>query len=221
MTPSDPPPADPTSRVTVAAFDFDETLTRADSVVPFLRRLTGTRSLAVRSMARAHRIGPALARRDRDRLRGVATDLGFAGRTIADVDRLAAVYADQLCRVGLRDDTVARLRWHIDVGHRVVIVSASYEAYLVPVGRRLGVDAVLGTRLEVEAGTCTGRLEGPNCRGPEKAVRLRAWFDQQRLDREHLTLWAYGDSNGDRELLAMADHPVWVKGPLASVAPTS
>ncbi len=221
MTRSDPPLADPTSSVTVAAFDFDETLTRADSVVPFLRQLAGTRSLAVRSMMRAHRIGPALARRDRDRLRAIATALGFADRSIVDVAALAAAYADRLCGFGLRDDTVGRLRWHVDVGHRVVIVSASYEAYLVPVGQHLGVDAVLGTRLELDAGICTGRLDGPNCRGPEKVARLRAWLDQQRIEREHLTLWAYGNSTSDRELLAMADHPVWVKGPLASVAPTS
>ncbi len=211
----------PPSSVTVAAFDFDETLTQSDSVVPFLRLLAGGRSLAVRTLARAHQIGPALARRDRDRLRAVATELAFAGRQIRDVERLAATYADELCRAGLRPDTLDRMRWHLEAGHRVVIVSASYECYLESVGRHLGADAVLATRLEIDDGICTGRLDGPNCRGAEKAVRLRAWLEQERIAAEHLTLWAYGDSNGDRELLAMADHPVWVKRPLASVAPTN
>jgi len=35
---------------------------------------------------------------------------------------------------------------------------------------------------------------------------LRLWLDQE-LDGAPYELWAYGDSVGDRELLAMAHHP--------------
>ena len=68
--------------------------------------------------------------------------------------------------------------WHRQAGHRVVIVSASPTVYLDAAGRRLGVDAVLATELEVGAdGRLTGRLAGPNCRGEEKVKRLQAWLD--------------------------------------------
>ena len=69
---------------------------------------------------------------------------------------------------------------------------------------------VVCTRLEQDAsGRLTGRLQGANCRGPEKARRLRAWLEAEGLaDAE---VWAYGDSEGDAELLAQADHPVWVR----------
>ncbi len=206
--------------LTVAAFDFDATLTRRDSVVPFLRRIAGSGSLAVRLMRRTHRIAPAIARRDRDQLRTLATESAFAGRSVADVERHAQEYGEMLARTGLRPDTAARLAWHRAEGHRVVIVSASYAHYLDVVGRELGVDAVLATQLEVCDGFCTGRLDGRNCRGPEKALRLGLWFETLGVERASVILWAYGDSTGDRELLAMADHPIWVKRPLASVAPT-
>jgi phosphatidylglycerophosphatase C len=49
-------------------------------------------------------------------------------------------------------------------------------------------------------------LAGRNCRGAEKAVRLREY-----LGPEPVTLFAYGDSRGDRELLAMAQTAVWVR----------
>jgi phosphoserine phosphatase len=57
-------------------------------------------------------------------------------------------------------------------------------------------------------GRLTGRLVGENCRGREKELRLRAWLAANGL--EDAELWAYGDSAGDAELLAGADHPVWV-----------
>ncbi|HSJ91340.1 MAG TPA: HAD family hydrolase [Ilumatobacter sp.] len=205
--------------VTVAAFDFDETLTRQDTVVPFLRRLAGGRTLALGVLARSHRLASAAMRRNRDALRAMATDQVFRGRSIHEVEEHAREYGDQIYAVGLRPDTAARLAWHREAGHRVVIVSASYEQYVHVVGAHLGVDAVLATRLEVESERCTGRLLGPNCRGPEKVARLRGWLDAEGLSLDDVTLWAYGDSGGDRELLAAAQHPHWVRTPLDSVSP--
>src|SRR5581483_9290555 len=72
-----------------------------------------------------------------------------------------------------------------------------------------GFDAVLGTRLEIDGdGRLTGRLDGPNCRGPEKVERLRAWLGGDG----DVTVHAYGDSAGDRQLWEFADHAYRVRG---------
>jgi phosphatidylglycerophosphatase C len=116
---------------------------------------------------------------------------------------------------------VARLRWHQASSHDVVFVSASFGAYLRPLALGLGVDHVLCTELVVgDDGLLTGDLAGANCRGPEKLRRLHAWLDERHGGRSEVELWAYGDSPGDRELLAGADHPVWVRGRLAAVPET-
>ncbi|MGA1052242.1 MAG: haloacid dehalogenase-like hydrolase, partial [Ilumatobacteraceae bacterium] len=74
------------------------------------------------------------------------------------------------------------------------------------------------TRLEIGGdGACTGRLDGPNCRGAEKVRRLTDWLESDGLGLGEVTLWAYGDSSGDRELLAAAQHPHLVDGPLGNV----
>ena len=57
-------------------------------------------------------------------------------------------------------------------------------------------------------GLLTGEMVGPNVRGEEKAVRLRRWLGDDVPEM----IWAYGNSSGDTELLAMADVPVWVAG---------
>jgi phosphatidylglycerophosphatase C len=117
----------------------------------------------------------------------------------------------------LRPDTLGRLRWHQERGHRTVLVSASLRPYLEPLGAELAVDAVLCTDAEVLDGRYTGRLEGPNCRAGEKVVRLQAWLEASGLTGARL--WAYGDSRGDREMLASADHPVWVEAATVPVVP--
>ena len=110
----------------------------------------------------------------------------------------------------LRDDVLARLRWHQARGHATVVVSASLGCYLRPVGRALGLDGVLCSEVAVGTdGRLTGTLLGVNVRRAEKAHRLDAWIAEHR-GRVAPAVWAYGDSTGDAELLARADHPVRV-----------
>ena len=60
-----------------------------------------------------------------------------------------------------------------------MLVSSTLDLYLTPVGRALGFDEVLCSRLAVAAGRrrrrrFTGELEGADCTGPEKLRRLMA-----------------------------------------------
>lgn len=189
-------------RRTVAAFDFDGTLTRRDTLLPFLVQLCGPSRVAWALASEAPVLASvALGRGDRDAGKARLLARALAGRPLAAVQAVVDSYAADVTARRLRPDTVTRLRWHVRNGHDVVVVSASPELYVAPIVRRLGVLTVLATGLEVDAADrLTGRLLGANVRGPEKERRLR-----EHLGSEPVTLYAYGDSTGDRELLAMAD----------------
>lgn len=200
-------------RPCLAAFDVDGTLTRRDTLLPFLQRLCGAQRLA-RALARHGLALSAMAvgKVQRDAVKDALLVHLLAGRDAEEVHAAGVTYASFLAESDrLRPDTLARLREHQAVGHRVVLVSASPEVYLGPLGRHLEVDAVLCSALEEGSdGRLTGRLVGRNCRGPEKVARLEAWLDSQgATDLPYL--YAYGDSSGDRELLARVDKGVLVK----------
>lgn len=199
----------PEAPSTVAAFDVDGTLTTRDCVTPFLFRTVRWRT-ALALATHPLTVLRAVGRRDRDLLKEVVCT-AFAGYDAEQLDAKGAAFAQEVERRRLRTDTVARLRRHHELGHRTVLVSASLEPYLLPLGRALEVDGIVCTRLEQGTdGRLTGRLDGANCRGSEKARRLEEWLAEHDLC--DATLWAYGDSQGDAELLACADHPVWVRG---------
>jgi phosphatidylglycerophosphatase C len=189
----------------VAAFDFDGTLARCDTLVPFLRHACGAARVA------AATVRAALRARDRDALKVRAIGHLFRGRSAAEVDELGRAYVPTLVEL-LRPEMVERVRWHRAEGHAVVIVSASLGVYLRPLAERLGLDAALAVELVTGAdGVLTGAVVGDlNTRGPEKVARLRAWAAQRYGADVPFELWAYGDSAGDEELLAVADHPTWV-----------
>lgn len=198
----------------VAAFDVDGTLTTRDCVVPYLALVRGRVGLAADVFRSSPRLVGPIARRDRSSIREIVTQRVLGGRTLAELVRLGEGFADLVARERLRTDTTGRLRWHLGCGHEVVLVSASYELYLRRLAELLGARAALGTRLVTLDGTTTGALDGPNCRGAEKVVRLHRWLGEHHGGRSEVELWAYGDSSGDTELLADADHPVWVQRPI-------
>ncbi len=214
MTPWAAVPA-PESRPVVAAFDVDGTLTTRDCVVPFLRRVAGTGRLTVGLGRHATQVVPALARRDRDALKAQAALVTFAGRPYADVELCGREFSAYVQHACLRPDVLDRLAWHRRMGHHTVVVSASFGVYLRPLAAALGIDGVVATELTVEDDRCTGALDRrqlPRHREGRPPARLPR---RARGGREAVELWAYGDSPGDRELLADADHAVWATGPLA------
>ena len=197
--------AAPGTRPGVAAFDFDGTLARRDTLVPFLRTVRGTPRVFA-AVARG-----ALRTRDRDALKVAAIGHLFRGVPAGHLDDRGRAYVPTLVGL-LRPEMVERVRWHQGEGHAVVIVSASLGAYLRPLAEHLGIDAALAVELVAgEGGRLTGALVGDlNTRGPQKVARLRAWVAQRYGVATEFELWAYGDSGGDEELLALAAHPTWV-----------
>jgi phosphatidylglycerophosphatase C len=196
----------------VAAFDFDKTISTRDNVVPFLRAVVGRTRLTRALLA----ISPRLVRAALDDERRDAAKVALVHRTLAgyDADRVSAVateFADDVVAHHLRPDVVERVSWHRNQGHELVIVSASFTSYLDPIAARLGFAAVLATELAVgDDGRLTGELVRSNVRGAEKVRRLDEWLGATASDAGPVFLWAYGDSSGDRELLARADQGVSV-----------
>jgi phosphatidylglycerophosphatase C len=209
MTEATPSPetVDRTPPRPTAAFDFDGTLVPGDSLRPFLTLVLGPRRLDLALMRSALPMGRGYLHGGRDQAKAALFQRALAGIDAARVNELGQQFGRDLAR-RVRPDLAARLSWHRAQGHRLILVSASLTDYLEPFASEVGFDAVIATRLEVGPDDClTGRLVGPNVRGPEKAIRLRALLGPDLGE-----LWAYGDSPGDREMLAIADHPVLVDG---------
>ena len=188
----------------IYAFDFDGTLTTRDTLLEFIRFVWGTPSfllgfllyspLLVLMKLRLYPNGKAKQR---------VFSHFFKGMTIGKFDALCQDFAHTYRHL-LRSDVVNQLEQALAEGAEVLIVSASIDNWVQPFfegekeGRRI---QVIGTQIEVIDGRLTGRFLTPNCYGQEKVRRILALYP----DRTEYHLTAFGDSRGDREMLAFAD----------------
>ena len=99
----------------------------------------------------------------------------------------------------VRAEALERLEWHRERGDRIVVVSASLDAYLSPWCSHHGFDLIC-TRLASRDGTLTGRYSGGDCSGAEKARRILGRYRIQDFGK----IYAYGDTDEDREMLGLA-----------------
>jgi phosphatidylglycerophosphatase C len=137
----------------------------------------------------------------------------LSGRTVAEMDDWTTRWLAQDFCGQLQDWAMARLAWHQQAGHCCVIVSASPDIYLERVAAQLGFDALICTEMALEHGRLTGQMRTPNCHGEQKVLRLKAWLSD-RFGAESIgamTLYAYGDTAGDKPLLRLAQH-AWYRG---------
>lgn len=195
----DPPPGE--GGKSLALFDFDGTISRKDSLWDFILFAVGWRKFGLGVL----RLLPILVQckcgvLDNQTAKAAVLGYFFKGWPVVDFDNLGSRYAVEKLPGIIKDSAMSRLAWHQGQGHTVVVVTASLANWLRSWCNSHGV-ALVATRLEVKNGLVTGLFAGPNCQGPEKVRRIKAEYDLSRF----AFIYAYGDSHGDREMLALAN----------------
>jgi HAD superfamily hydrolase (TIGR01490 family) len=189
----------------IALFDFDGTLTTKDTLLEFIKFYRGTATFYTGFLI----LSPIMVLFKAKLLANWKAKQSMLRYFLGNHDRAAFQTAcDEFARTKIpalvRPEALARLREHQAKGDTVVIVSASPENWIRVFSDSLQVQ-LIATQLEVVNDKITGRICGRNCFGPEKAERIRAEFNLSDYDQ----ISAYGDSRGDREMLALSNRPYY------------
>jgi len=200
-----PDEATATPGTVAALFDVDNTLlpgTTSERL--FVRALIrgghyGARAAfdTATTVLRHARLGPFTALRlHRPYLRG---------RTVAEVATLAEqVFAREILpRLAPRGAT--RVRWHLERGHHVALLSGAPHFLAELLAAYLGVGSVLATPLALQGGRYTGGLADLHPYGARKAILARRFATAHGVALADS--YAYADHHSDAPLLALFGHP--------------
>ena len=189
----------------IYCFDFDGTLTTSDTLLEFIKYAKGTsRFLMVflkysplLVLMKLHLYPNWKAKQQ------IFAHL-FAGMRIEKFDALCRGFAEESQHM-LRPKGITLMHEALVAGAQVFIVSASIDNWVRPFFdiRNLKGVQVLGTQIEVEDGKLTGNFKSNNCYGKEKVHRIAEAL--KPFERSEYEIEAFGDSRGDKEMLAFAD----------------
>ena len=189
----------------IAFFDFDGTITRKDTMfemVKFSHGKTGFYKglLKITPWLVGLKLGVVSAQKAKEQL----LRQFYGGYTIEAFDRLCGLFTTTVLLSLIRPDALARIKEHKAEGTTVVVVSASVEDWVAPWCKQQQI-VCIGSRLEVKSEKITGKLEGNNSNGPEKVSRILLAYDPAEFD----VIYCYGDTEGDKDMLAIAHKPAF------------
>ncbi len=194
----------------LVVFDLDGTLTRHDTLPPYVIGLLAQRPWQLLRLLRV--VPPVVAfllgRIGHGELKGRFLHATLAGRSRAELARWTDRYVTHVLARELRPAARAALAAHQAAADLCVLLSASPELYVPAIGERLGFAEVISTELTWQGDTLVGTLASPNRRGTEKTRCLAA------LTGRHpgLPTVAYGNAASDLDHLRRTDQPLLVAG---------
>ena len=193
------------SNKTLCLFDFDGTISHKDSLADFLVFAFGwsgfIKGLLLNSLTLLLYLLKIISN---DAAKQKFIYSFFKNDSFDAFEILAERYAEQALHKIVRPQALEKIKWHQAQGHDIYLVSASMENYLKPWGKKLNI-TVLGTQVKSNNGHFPKTFASANCYGAEKVKRI-----QQALKLTDYTyIYAYGDSRGDTEMLALANEAIY------------
>jgi phosphatidylglycerophosphatase C len=194
----------------IAFFDFDGTLVRGDSLLPFLSLIVGARRArlslmrAVHGAIQLHAMKRQLGSDIRTSTKAILLRLTLADVPVAE----ARAAAERLSGwVRWNRPILDALKAHQDAGRRVVVATGALDLYMPALLKDLGVDDLLATGLEEVDGVLTGHMKGGNCVRAMKAQRVSAYLHHHGPFGE---TWGYGNRPSDVPMLDLLHNKVIV-----------
>jgi putative phosphoserine phosphatase/1-acylglycerol-3-phosphate O-acyltransferase len=133
---------------------------------------------------------------------------GFAswgGRPAQELEALGEELFSKQIAGDVFHETWRLVKAHQRRGHTVVIATSATRFQVAPLARELGLDHVLCTELEDQAGVLTGRVKGRTLWGPGKIAAVRAFAKREGVDLDQSFAYANGDE--DVPFLSAIGHP--------------
>jgi HAD superfamily hydrolase (TIGR01490 family) len=200
----------------LAVFDFDGTLSKGHLWIGIARhnREKRVNRLAIYIYLMSHmpawwasRLGLYNKEKNMEQW-GEDMPILFKGLTIEDAQKAFSWIIDDYFMPLMRLDMVEILKEHQKQGRKVMLLSGMFMEFLELIGRRLGVNYIIGTRLEIEDGIYSGRIIKPLCFGKNKIQYLQEFIAQKKLKVDLGRSYAYADGIYDAPVLKMFGNPV-------------
>ncbi len=181
-------------------FDFDGTLTYKDTMFLYLKFYNSNKFYVQFLKHIPLFVLLKLKLADAEKVKKSFISSILKGESRAKIDKKAQSFFEKFERDIFRKNALEFIQNIDRTQTECYIVSASLDIWVKPFAEKLNIK-LLATQTEFADDIFTGNFIGKNCNGPEKVKRIIEAVKGRKFDK---TI-AFGDTSGDREMLAWAD----------------
>lgn len=132
----------------------------------------------------------------------------FEGESAIDVNNFLRRFYHEKVAPYFREAADAEMIAHLEAGHAVVVVSASFEPIIAAAMVEHPIEFSVSSRMKIDDdGNYTSEVLGLPVEGADKMVVLREFADKYFGVGKWEIGWAYGDHYSDLDMLEAAKHP--------------
>ncbi len=187
----------------IAFFDFDGTITTKDTLLEFIKYSKGSPAFYWGFLLNSPYLIAYKLKLISNQLAKEKVLAHFFHNTPVDVfAEKCRLFTKEYLPTLIRPGALEEINRHKQNGVKVVIVSASPENWICQWTSDIQVE-LIATRMIIRNGSVDGKIAGKNCHGKEKVRRIK----EKYVLKDYDNIYAYGDSNGDKPMLSLANHP--------------
>jgi len=195
-----------THKSSLAAFDFDGTITYEDTFNDFLIWTFGPRRVFIIFLIYSWAILLYILRlAPNDLPKRLIFSHFFKGMPFNEYRTLCRNFVNNRLPQIINYTALSKIYWHAHNRHTVIIISASPSEWLIQWSASHPINTVISTEEEIVEGTLTGRFVSSTCYGKQKKRELLKFTKENHIQE----VYVYGDSRGDDAMLSVADHPFY------------
>lgn len=181
-------------------YDFDGTITKKDSFLAFIKFSVGR----VKYFWGIFLLSPILVCYvlklvSNEKAKQIVISYFFRNKNYGTFKMDGEEFCKQIVPSLVKDSAVKKIESHVKKGFDVYIVTASIKEWVAPWAESMGMK-IIATEIECKDYKLTGKLATPNCYGEEKVNRIKEMIHINEYD----IIYAYGDTVGDKQMLALA-----------------
>ena len=184
----------------IAFFDFDGTITTKDSLLEIIKFMKGRTAYYAGILLNMHWF---MAYQINIISAGLLKEKVLSYFFSGTPENIFQEQCDRFAERGLpgftRKRAIAEMDRLREEGFELVIVSASAENWIRGFANKLSLE-LIATILEVKNGMITGKLEGKNCSGEQKVIRIQQRWDLTGYEE----IYVYGDTPSNKPMMALA-----------------
>ncbi len=186
----------------IAVFDMDGTITSRDTFLEFIEFAKGKWRyrfgfLLVMPIIILYQ----LKIYPNHKLKELVFGLFFGGMDSVELSEIGGKFSTEVIPRICHTAVLKKIEWHKQMGHRVLILTASSGIWLDKWCKYMGVD-LIGTNFEEKNGKMTGKIDGKNIYGKKKREILQMILSENNYEDSY----GYGNSPSDEYFLELVNH---------------